>query len=494
MSVKTFNKNIKFSLTKSEPQAIRQTKKRQREIMSSSNKPQKSMKQDYIAKVRYTNNLPPPPLNPKFIAYNTTDPISTKQEGEYLMASLFRKENFQNLMERIDDQLGLNLNLINNHGFLSEEKIEAIGKLKYDQLHPKDRILLRDAGIGRISKNEPGVSFLRRTEYISERPLSKGSSGLSTANEEVKNKERLSKDEHFDASSQLLKVEEGFTVANESLNDLSKLKHPRKRHLKAVGAWPLLPDTSMMDNKFFNLKFIGSASIERELKQQQDRNKSNKEIINKALESSLFRPIKSDDGEWVSMFKIEDEEQIKNLYEKLHSTKREQPINLLDEEEEVIEEFKFKYKKNYDMSFQEFKQENEELAIKFVPVDEDNSEQLNGKSIKKRKIAYYYPINGKIDLKKHRASTNSEINKYIKEQTFDGINFKLREPTTNELKKMDTIRSEYDPMEYEGEDEEEDDDDDDDEHGEDNQEPSQLHTQAVTDEKESSVENGDNHE
>ena len=86
-------------------------------------------------------------------------------------------------------------------------------------------------------------------------------------------------------------------------------------------------------------------------------------------------------------------------------------------------------------------------------------------------------------MKKHRASTNSEINKYIKEQTFDGINFKLREPTTNELKKMDTIRSEYDPMEYEGEDEEEDDDDDDDEHGEDNQEPSQLHTQAVTDEK-----------
>ena len=84
------------------------------------------MKQDYIAKVRYTNNLPPPPLNPKFIAYNTTDPISTKQEGEYLMASLFRKENFQNLMERIDDQLGLNLNLINNHGFLSEEKSKRL--------------------------------------------------------------------------------------------------------------------------------------------------------------------------------------------------------------------------------------------------------------------------------------------------------------------------------------------------------------------------------
>lgn len=442
------------------------------------------MKQDYIAKVRYTNNLPPPPLNPKFIAYNTTDAVSSKQEGEYLMASLFRKENFQNLMERIDDQLGLNLNLINNHGFLSDEKIEAIGKLKYDQLHPKDRVLLRDAGIGRISKNEPGVSFLRRTEYISERPLSKGSAGLSTTNEEAKNKERLSKDEHFDADSQLNKIEEGFTLANDTLNDFSRLKHPRKKHLKAVGAWPLLPDTSMLDNIFYNLKFTGSASIERELKQQ-NRGKANKELINKALESAIFKPIKSEEGEWASMFRVEDEEQIKNLYDKLHSTKREQPINLLDdeEEEEIMDEFKFKYNKNYDMGFHEFQHINEELAIKFVPVDNVNNEaQLSGRSIKKRKIAYYYPIKGKIDLKKHRASTNTEINKFIRERTFDGINFKLREPTTSELKKMDTIRSEYDPMDYEGEDEDEDEED------EGNEDLSQIHTQNVKEGRESSSE------
>ena len=120
----------------------------------SSNKSLKPIRQDYIAKVRYTNNLPPPPLNPKFIEYNTTDPISTQQEGEYLISSLFRKENFQNLMERIDDQLGLDLNLINNRGFLSEDKMnESVGKLKYNQLHPNDRALLRDAGIeiGRAS-------------------------------------------------------------------------------------------------------------------------------------------------------------------------------------------------------------------------------------------------------------------------------------------------------------------------------------------------------
>ena len=84
-------------------------------------------------------------------------------------------------------------------------------------------------------------------------------------------------------------------------------------------------------------------------------------------------------------------------------------------------------------------------------------------------MAYYYPINGKIELKKHRASTNSEINKFIKERTYDGINFILREPSTNELKRLDTIRSEYDPMEYEGEDEEEEEEEEEEEQQEEQQ-------------------------
>lgn len=69
-------------------------------------------------------------------------------------------------------------------------------------------------------------------------------------------------------------------------------------------------------------------------------------------------------------------------------------------------------------------------------------------------MAHYLPVSGKIELRKHRASTNSEINKFIKERTYDGIQFKLREPTTGELKDMDRVRSEFDPMEYEGDDEE----------------------------------------
>ncbi|KAG7663130.1 uncharacterized protein J8A68_003308 [[Candida] subhashii] len=423
-----------------------------------SQKPQKPIRQDYIAKVRYTNNLPPPPLNPKFIEYNTTEQTSSKIEAEQLLASLFRKENFQGLMERIDDELGLNLNLINNNGFLDQGNDSVICNLQKDKdrpitLHPRDRALLRDAGIGKISKSEPGVSFLRRTEYISERerPQSRLAATSEESKLDAKTKAKTAGEGKHDAESQLAAVEHTFDVAQESLNDLNSIKHPRKKHLKAVDAWPLLPDTSMMDNKFLTIRFLGSASLSRDLEtlKRQQKDAFNAKFHQDSIASTVFKPISSADGEWISMFQVKDAKRAAELKSKLNSTERERPVNLLDEEEDNLDEYNFKYVKNYDMNFQRFNKPNEELAIKFIP-EEGN------KVGEKRKAALYYPTTGRIDLKKHRASTNSEINRFLRDSTLGGINFRLREPTTNELKKMDNIRSEFDPMEYEGEDEEDD--------------------------------------
>ena len=97
----------------------------------------------------------------------------------------------------------------------------------------------------------------------------------------------------------------------------------------------------MLDNVFLNLRFMGSASINRELnnlkqqQQQQEQNdkKFDEKLFDRALESSLFKPIKLEGGEWISMYLLDatntsttndndNEEQINDLYEKLHSTKR----------------------------------------------------------------------------------------------------------------------------------------------------------------------------
>ncbi|KAI5965277.1 uncharacterized protein KGF55_001497 [Candida pseudojiufengensis] len=423
-------------------------------MSSRSNKP---VRQDYIAKIRYTNNLPPPPLNPKYIEYNTTNPISSKIEGEQLLSSLFRKENFQNLIERIDENLGLELNLINNHGFLDQDKLEVIGQLTNDDnspinLHPKDRVLLRDAGIGKLKKSEPGVSFLRRTEYISERSVPKSSTNIeeNKVNEKLKNNE----EDQLDSEHQLKAVENTFTEAEKSMNDLTTIKHPKNKKLKAISTWPLLPDTSMMDNKLINMKFLGSASIKREqdVLKRKEGSKYDSLIQKQKQETSIFYPIKSEDGgEWISMFELSSPEQISKLYSNLNSIEPENPINLLDMEDETQQIYDFKYTKNYDMIYQTYNNPYGELAINFVPEEEESEIESSKSKFKKRKVAHYLPINGKIELRKHRASTNSEINKFIKERTFDEIKFKLREPTTNELNLMDKARSEFDPMEYDSE-------------------------------------------
>lgn len=404
----------------------------------SSKKPSKPIRQDYIAKVRYRNNLPPPPVNPKFLKYNLTELVSTKTESEHLMLSLFRKENFKSLIAGVDDEFGMNLNLINNTGFLDKGDHGVIFERKMP-LHPSDRMLLRDAGIGKISKSEPGVAFLRRTEYISEKQLNK-SAGVDV------NKKKLANNE-TDPDSQLKVIENMFEQAQETLNDLSKLQHPKKKQLKAVCTWPLLPDTSMMDSKFLAVKFTGSASLSRDLQllKRQRGPKFDEEYEKTSLQSAIFKPITSEDGEWISMYQYRDyndKARAEKLKERLNSTEPEKPINLLDEDEELVDEYKFKFTKNYDMNYQKFADENTELSVKFIPSKENP---------KKRTMAYYYPVNGRIELKKHRDSTNTEINKFLKNNTVDVVNFKLREPTTNELKKMDIFRSEFDPMEYEGE-------------------------------------------
>ena len=71
-------------------------------------------------------------------------------------------------------------------------------------------------------------------------------------------------------------------------------------------------------------------------------------------------------------------------YMKITFNKKEQPINLLDEDEESLETYKFKYTKNYDMTYQPFEHENEELAIKFVS-DEIEDPVSKGNFKRKRK-------------------------------------------------------------------------------------------------------------
>lgn len=396
-------------------------------------KPHKPIRQEYIAKVRYLNSLPPPPLNPKFIRYGTTDTTTPHEENEQLLSAHFRKENFTPFIASVDDDFGMIIDPLQVRGFLDGSNERAIFANNSVPLHPSDRVLLRDAGIGNINKSEPGVSFLRRTEYIAERHSSSRGDGAGAA----KTKEH----EDIDPDAQLQAVERSFDAAQQSLGDVSLLRHPRKRNVRAVATWPLLPDTSMLDTKYVTVKFTGSASVTREADAQRRREGDayDAQFHRDALLLAIYKPITSEDGEWVSMYQARDG--AADVAALLASTAKEQPVSVLDDDTDVPV-FRFRHTKNYDMQYQRFAKPYEELALKFA-----------ADGLRKR-AAYYYPVTGRVELKKHRASGNSEINRFLAESTPHVLRLRVREPNTNELRRMDNVRSEYDPMEYEGEEEE----------------------------------------
>lgn len=398
-------------------------------------KPQKPVGQEYIAKVRYINNLPPPPVHPKFIRYHTTEAVTPKQESEHLLSLLFRKENFHEFLEHIDDDFGMPVTPLHVRGFLDGLDETVVFARNSVPLHALDRALLRDAGIGKINKLEPGVSFLRRTEYIAER--------LAGSRAEEKAAAALKpKDEAADPEAQLRAVEQTFEDAQELLAHFLELRHPRKTKLRAVGAFPLLPDTAAMDAKYLAVKFTGLASVERDLAAQLRTGLLSEAVLRQRLLSAIYKPITSEDGEWVGLYQA-DGDTAAQARATLASTRREEPANLLDDESDAPV-YRFRHSKTYDMQYHRFSKPYEELALKF----QSEPDGLAPAS-RKRVAALYSPISGRVELKKHRASGNSEINRFLADSTVDAIDLQIREPTTGELRKRDHLRSEYDPMEYE---------------------------------------------
>lgn len=222
----------------------------------------------------------------------------------------------------------------------------------------------------------------------------------------------------------------------------------------------------MLDAKFFGVKFVGSALVQREQREKPD----DPTLQKSALETAILKPTTSQDGEWLAMYQCKDVAKTESLQQRLNSTEKEQPADLLDLSHNPAssdQSYRFKHIKSYEMNFSRFEKPNEELLIKFVPADD---------SLNKRKAAYYYPVSGRIFLKKYRASTNSEVNRFLKERTADVIDFDLREPTSAELRQRDMARSEFDPMEYEG------DDDDDEEEEENGDEGDKANPRDIADE------------
>lgn len=360
-----------------------------------------SRRQDYIARIRYQNELPPPPCGPKLLKSEVD--FSGLLSSSSLSAAVLGRD----LLVDVDMELGMPIDLVEvPHAFDPETDLEASEGL---ELEEADRDLLVEpsakTSTSRPSSAGAGVSFLRRTEYIASNPM------------RIKRpaQRESQKNTHNNAEDRVQRIEATFDRAQAPLDTL---KHPKKRNVHAVKALPLLPDVKQMDLVYLAVNMTGSASL----------TKVRPPLSKLQLETSVFNNIsvgpEDDLQEWMGLFVPEDDEAAEKLLNRLKDTR-----DTLPADEPPLDPVTLKLVQENDIDFAANENDFDEIAIS---VGDD--------------ACYYVPVVGRTSLKRRRIAPLKQ--QLVKEETIDKIEVGLQEVTAEESIERDSIRSKYDPVTY----------------------------------------------
>ncbi|KAI0969270.1 RNA polymerase II-associated [Xylaria arbuscula] len=222
--------------------------------------------QDYVARIRYSNALPPPPNPPKLLDIPNTGLASGQYTAPGFASRLARE---QPLNIEADAELGMPLDLIGMPGVFDgdESSIQAPSRApSIHSLHPQDRALLRPLQtLGKPKPADAAVSFLRRTEYISSvTTKSKHEAGpLRALNPTAlrRSVKRSSPEPDKDSPAYVKrKIDQSFAITTANLKDKSRVRHPTKRNLKLVDSYPMVPELEAFPDYggYFTIKFTNN--------------------------------------------------------------------------------------------------------------------------------------------------------------------------------------------------------------------------------------------
>jgi len=203
--------------------------------------------QDYIARIRYSNALPPPPNPPKLLDIPNTGLASGQYTAPGFASRLARE---QPLNIEADAELGMPLDLVGMPGVFDGDESSIQAPALAPPVHPHDRLLLRPlATLGKPKMGDTAVSFLRRTEYISSvaakpKPADHVFLRASSGNAPKRPEKRKASPEPDKGTPAWIRrrIQKSFEIAAANLADRTRVKHPSKRNPKVVDALPLLPD------------------------------------------------------------------------------------------------------------------------------------------------------------------------------------------------------------------------------------------------------------
>lgn len=366
-----------------------------------------SRRQDYIFHVRYQNQLPLPPFLPKMLHI----PMSLNKYTKTSYLSSLVQE--QQVPIELDSELGIPLDL---------SKISSVFEGIYDHMHgdpkkveldPKDLVLLKEITTTSSlpQRNSTGVSFLRRTEYISSETSkmaikSKGFDLRSMKSTDLIN-EKLQ-----DPEKQIAAIEATF---KEVSKDLSSFSHPHKKDLTLVDSFPIFPDIDISDQQFLLMKFTTDPG---------QKKFSSEVSADHRLDLALFMPVSGKGEEWLAYYLPEEE-----TYDQLKTTLKNQ-----DSEENKMP-FIYNHVRDY----------NTIMHINPTPLDEIALVFRENPNSMFKKAAFYSPIYAKSTLKRHRSKIPNEMAKNL---NVSSIELKIRPLNKEETREKKRHCSTLDPYNY----------------------------------------------
>ncbi|OAA65923.1 RNA polymerase ii-associated, paf1 [Niveomyces insectorum RCEF 264] len=249
---------------------------------------ERAVHQDFIARIRYANTLPPPPNPPKLLEIPNTGLGSGYYTSPAFASRLARE---QPLNIEADAELGMPLDLIGMPGVFDGDESVIQAAPHPPPVHPRDRALLKPLStLGKPRSSEAAVSFLRRTEYISS-VASKGS-GTSVASPLRASKAALSArrgekrpSPEPDAGTPAYvkrKIEQSFAAAQAAARDgYARVRHPTKKNLRLAAAYPLLPDLGAFPDSgaYVTVKFSNNPVV------------AGSGVYDTRLLSGIFKPV-----------------------------------------------------------------------------------------------------------------------------------------------------------------------------------------------------------
>ena len=220
--------------------------------------------QDYLARIRYTNVLPPPPNPPKLLDI----PGTGLAGGQYTSSGYAAKlAHEQPLNIEADAELGMAINLIGIPGVFDGDESAIMARQDSAPLHPADKALLKPLStIGKTAVTAGAVSFLRRSEHTAAGGvqifLGGTSKNLLRHNDDDRKRKDQAKSKE-DPLNIIRNIVKGFNIAypkdeykgeenttsirgapasHAEHADWNKPQHPTKKMLTLVDSYPVLPD------------------------------------------------------------------------------------------------------------------------------------------------------------------------------------------------------------------------------------------------------------